>query len=337
MTNDPYHMLMISEHGSPEHLQAVSDINAIEKAQAKSQENVIKGTGVSGHAYASHTIRPADAVPSNVDTYRGPMSVGVASPDMREGIVSIAGMETSVEVGEAMRRSMSPDEWKALTGREYVSLTQVQHQPAQDTRERFKVDPKLAEDQAKLDQQKQLEEMLKANAEKSRQLADQELQSYEPSLLEKVLEQSYGPEITSNIQREVIENGDLSSENLTKLGVTEEMTSEAVSHYTAAAEAMLEPVGSCTAYLMNFLSDGEAMKARAAIVGRDMAEVQRLGMIARDRAAGMSFKEVSDFLSKDERMKLRLRQQGAHVTVDLPGVGQTSWANAVSNGLISFR
>jgi hypothetical protein len=338
MNYNPYTALATADHGSVEHLQAVADIQAMEKAYQKSQENVIKGSGVSGHAYASATIVSPDAVPSNIDTYLGPMSVGVASPDMREGIVRIGDMETSVTVAEAMRRGMSAEDWKSLTGREYVSLTQAQPQTTSEaTKDRFKNDPKLADTQQKLDEANDLEAMIKANEDQNRQETDLELQSYEASLLEKVLEQHYGTDITTKVQRKIIDSGDLSSENLAKLGVTEEMTSEVESHYRVAAEKMLEPVGSCTAYLENFLSEAEAKLARAAIVGRDMNEVQRLGMIARDRAASMDLKMITEFLSKEERLQLRVRQEGTLIMVDLPGVGQTSWASAVTNGLISFR
>ncbi len=332
--SNPYQVLANAVEGSVEHLQTVADIQAMERAEAKAQENVIKGDGRSGHAYASHTIVPDGVVPSNVDAYRGPMSVGVSSPDLREGIVRIGDMETSVEVGEAMRRSMSAAEWTSLTGLPYVSLTQAQFLHPD---EKAKAAAKLEPVQQKLDEVNELEAMIKENEDNNRQSTDDNLQSYEVSLAEKVIEQHYGPDVTANLQREVIESGDVESESLTKLGVDPAMMADAVSHYRNAAEKMLEPVGSCTAYMENFLSDGEAAKARAAIVGRDMGEVQRLGMIARDRAASMDLRQITDFLSKDERMKLRVRQQGTLIMVDLPHVGATSWANAVTNGLISFN
>lgn len=175
------------------------------------------------------------------------------------------------------------------------------------------------------------------NEDQHREDSDNQLQSYEASLLEKVLDQNYGPDVTAKVAREVVETGDLNSESLSKLGVTDDMLEETVAHYRTAAQAMLQPVGSCTSYLENMLTEGEAQKVRAAIVSRDMAEVQRLGVIARDRAASMDFKQINEFLSRDERLKLRVRQQGTLVMVDLPGVGTTSWANAVISGRISFR
>lgn len=334
MSNNPYHTLAIAPEGSPEHLQAVADIRALELAEAKAQENVIKGDGRSGHGYASHTIVPDDAVPGYEYRTPGGMVVGEASPDMRVGIVKVGDMETSTEVAEALRRTMSAAEWTSLTGLPYVSLTQAQ--PVY-TDEKAKAAAKLAPVAEKLDEVNELEAMIRENEDQHRQDNDNQLQSYEPSLLEKVLDQHYGPDLTSNLQRAVVESGDLESEELTKLGVTEEMVEEAVAHYRSAAEAMLEPVGSCTAYLENFLTDGEAMKARAAIVGKDMAELQRLGMVARDRAASLTYKDASEFLTKEERLSIKLRQQGNLLMVTLPGVGDTSWANAVTNGLISFR
>lgn len=332
--SNPYHALITAAEGSPEHLQAVADIQAMERAEAKAQENVIKGDGRSGHAYASHTIVPPDAVPGREFNNPGPMMQGVSSPDMREGIVKIGDMETSTAVAEAMRRSMSAAEWTSLTGLPYVSLTQVQPiYPDAKTKEAAKLAP-VAEQLQKVND---LEQMIKENEDQHRQDKDNDLQSYDVSLVEKVLEQHYGPDMTANLQRAVVESGEIDSENLTKLGVTENMMGEAVSHYVQAAEKMLEPVGSCTAYLQNFLTEGEAQKVRAAVVGRDMSEVQRLGMIARDRAASMDMKQITDFLSKEERLKLRVRQQGTLIMVDLPGVGPTSWGNAVTNGLISFR
>lgn len=332
--SNPYHTLAIAIEGSPEHLQAVADIQALERAEAKAQQNVIKGDGRSGHTYASHTIVPDDAVPGYEFRTPGGMSVGEASPDMREGIVKVGDMETSTEVAEALRRTMSAAEWTSLTGLPYVSLTQAQ--PVYPD-EKTKAAAKLAPVSEKLEEVNELEAMIRENEDQHRQDADNQLQSYEPSLLEKVLETHYGPDMTFNLQRAVVESGELDGENLTKLGVTEDMVEEAVAHYRSAAEAILEPVGSCTAYLENFLSDGEAQKARGAIVSKDMAELQRLGMMARDRAAAMSHGEVSEFLTKEERLTLKLRQQGNLLMVTLPGVGDTSWANAVTNGLISFR
>lgn len=337
--SNPYLILANAEEGSPEHLQAVSDIQAMERAEAKAQENVIKGDGRSGHAYASYQIVPEDAVDGYENRTIGSMSVGEGFTDKGD-VINIAGMECSRETAEGLRRTMSVDDWREATGLPYENLL-LNPKLTSDTESAKKVERFMKDEsnplQQKLDEMNDLEKMIKENEDQHRQDTDNDLQSYEVSLVEKVLEQHYGSDITSNLQRAVIESGEIDNENLTKLGVNEDMMKEAVSHYVQVTERMLEPVGSCTAYLENFLSDAEAAKVRAAIVGRDMSEVQRLGMIARDRAANMSLKDISNFLSKDEKMKLRVRQQGSLIMVDLPGVGATSWGNAVTNGLISFK
>ncbi|MFN4143527.1 hypothetical protein [Aestuariivirga sp.] len=334
MTNPHYIDLARAEEGSPEHLEAVRQIQAHERAAAKAQENVLKGDGRSGHAYMSYDIVPADAVPSNVDTYRGPMAQGEASPDLREGMVRIGDMETNREVAEAMRRTMHPTEWTALTGLPYTSLTQNQG-IVQDKATELKA--KLQPVQDQLEQVNAADELAKAEDDAERVKQEQELQSYEASLLEKTLEMHYGPDMTGKLQRSVVESGEVDFDSLSKLGVQPDMVEETVKHYTEAAERMLEPVGSCTAYAENFLSEAEGRTMRQAIVSRDLAKVQELGMRARDRAAAMDMKQITDFLTTEERMKLRVRQQGFLIMVDLPQVGTTSWANAVTQGLISFK
>lgn len=336
--SNPYHTLAIAVEGSPEHLQAVADIQEMERAEVKAQQNVLKGDGRSGHAYASHTIVPEDAVPGYEMRTPGAMTVGEGFIDHGD-TVQIGDMRTSREVAEGLRRTMGADEWKELTGLPYESLTlnpNIVQDQVSKPKERF---PHKQGDpiQQALDKTLELEKLAEEQAEGERQDTDNQLQSYEPSLLEKVLETHYGPDMTTNLQRAVVESGEIDGENLTKLGVTDEMVTEAVEHYRAAAQAMLEPVGSCTAYLENFLTEGEAQKARAAIVGKDMSELQRLGMVARDRAAGMTYAEASEFLTKEERLSIKLRQQGNLVIVTLPHVGDTSWGAAVTNGLISFR
>jgi hypothetical protein len=330
---DPYITLATAEEGSPEHLQAVADIQAMERANAKAQENVIKGTGRSGHAYASYTIVPADLKEPYERKSPDALKVGVASPDMRE-LVRIGDMETSREVAEAMRRDMNPMEWQHLTGLAYVSLTQ-NPQLVQDAK--TKAAAKLAPIQEELDQVNAVDELARAEDDAARIAKDQELQNVPPSVLEQVLETHYGPDLTQGLTRQTVESGEVDLESLSKLGVAPEMVEETIAHYTEAAEKMLEPVGSCTAYSLNFLSEAEQKTMRQAIVARDLAKVQSLGMRARDRAAQMSYDDVSQFLTKEERLKVRLRQVNRQAVVDLPGVGTTSWANAVTMGLVSFR
>lgn len=158
--SNPYYDILNAEVGSPEHMEALAQIQSRERAEAKTQDNMIKGTGVSGHPYASHTIVPDDAVPGFEMSTPGAMKHGQSSPDMREGIIRIGDMETSTEVGEAMRRGMTPAEWTALTGLPYVSLTQVQHVHPD---EGAKAAAKLAPVQEQLDEANELEAMIKAN------------------------------------------------------------------------------------------------------------------------------------------------------------------------------
>jgi hypothetical protein len=264
----------------------------------------------------------------------GMMQQGVASPDLRSDIIKIGDLETNRDVAEAMRRTMSAAEWTSLTGLPYQSLTQ-NPQLVQDkaTEQKAKLQP--VQDQ--LDEINAADELAREEDDAERIAKDQKLQSYDASVLEKAMEQHYGPDLTGKVQRAVVESGELDIDNLAKLGVTEDMLTQTVQHYTEAADKMLEPVGSCTSYAENFLSEPEAKLMRQAIVSRDLASVQRLGMAARDRAAAMNFRQVSEYLTRDERMKVRLREVNRQAVIDLPGVGTTSWANAVTMRLVSFK
>lgn len=329
-----YHLLQNVEEGSPEHEEAVKTIQAQERAAEIAFRNTLQGTGVSGHGYASYTIIPEDAVPSNEKTYLGPMGVGVASPDLREGLVRIGQMETSIEVAEAMRRGMSPQEWTILTGLPYSSLTQAQYVSPD---EKAKAQAKLATVQDELDKASVVDELAKAEEDAKRIEQEEALQNVPPSILEQALENQYGPDMAQGLTRSVVESGEVDLDTLGKLGVAPEMIEETIQHYTEATERMLNPVGSCVAYTLNFLSEPEAKTLREAVVARDLSKVQSLGTRARDRAAQMSFDEVSEFLSKEERLKIKLRNVNRQPVISLPNGVTTSWASAVTQGLISFK
>ena len=332
-----YQALARAEHGSPEAMAAIADIQAAERAYAKSQENVIKGTGISGHESGRYAIMPKDASPGREASTPGAVSGGnsQSSPDMRTDIVKIGGYETSVAVAEAMRRGMTADEWTAATGLPYQSLTMTNGTATAQPRPRQHTDNKLAALDEALDKELALEKMTAAEEDAKTEADETAALNYDTSLLEQVVKQGYGPEIAESLTREVVDSGDLEAESLVKHGVTPDMMEDAVAHYTQAAENMLAKVNSSVAYMSEFLSDAEAKQARQAIVGRDMATVQRLGEAARDRAAGMSFKEVSEFLTKDEKALVRLRSVNGTPVVDVNGV-TTSWGSAVINRLVAF-
>ena len=335
-----YAALDRATHGSPEAMAAIADIQSYERAYAKSQENVIKGTGRSGHENGSYGIVPKGAVPGYEMRTPGGFSndIGQASPDLRTDIVKIGGFETNIAIGESMRRSMSPAEWSSLTGLPYVSLTQTDRAAilADEYKPRFAVDPKLQSVQDALDKTLSLDEMLAAEADAKRQAAEVDAISFDTSLLEQVMTDTLGHDITVSATKQLVDSGEIDMEALGKLGIDDSMISDAVQHYTAAAETMLAPVNSSVTYLQNFLSDAEAVKVRQAIVSRDMSTTQHYGEIAKNRAASMNHKEVSDFLSKGERAQLRLRSQGGQAVIDLPNGVTTSWSAAIINGLISF-
>jgi hypothetical protein len=120
------------------------------------------------------------------------------------------------------------------------------------------------------------------------------------------------------------------------MGIQPEMVEDAVAHHTEAAGRMLAPVNSNVTYVENGLSEREQEAFRAAVVSRDLASVQRLGDIAKGRIANLAYDQVRDFLSHDERKMVRLRKDGMHTVVTVNGT-DTSWANAVTMGLISFK
>lgn len=332
--SNPYIDLANAEEGSVEHLDAVAAIKAREVSAAKAQENVIKGSGRSGHAYAASGITPDKVYTAYDQRSPGMMQQGVSSPDLRDGIIRIGDMETSRDVAEAMRRGMSAEEWTSLTGLPYASLTQ-NPQLVQDKASEQKA--KLQPVQDQLDEMNALDEMAKAEDDAERIAREAELQNVPPSPLETVIDQHLGTDFREKLTRHVIETGDLMPEHLEGMGISSDMLTDTVTHYEAAAEKMLEPVGSCTEYMHGFLTEDEAQLVRAAIVARDLAEVQRLGVVARDRAAAMTYQEAREYLTEDERKQLRLRVVNRVPVIDLPKAGTVSWASAVTNGLISFR
>lgn len=334
MTDNLYTDLMNAEQGSPEHLDIVAQIKAREVAAFKAEQDTIKGTGRSGHGYASYTVDPGNATPSNVDTYRGPMGVGVGSPNIDPNTINIGGLVTSREVAESLRRTYSAEEWRTLTGLPYESLTANPGltQEPQDYAKKV-----MQPTQAELEQQLALEQEAEVKAEQERIAAENAALDYGPSLLEQVISDNYKPEMTDAIVKDVVSSGEINVEALGQLGVTQEMISDAEAHYRSAADAILAPINSCTAYLENMLTEPEAAAARAAIVRKDAATLKQLGDLARNRVASMGIDQVKDFLTADERRKVRLEVVNRQVTVTLPGVGKTSWAAAVNNGWISFQ
>ena len=334
-----YQALARAEHNSPEHHAAVEAIQSYERATAKAQENTLKGSGISGHASGRYAIVPKGAVEGYELKSPHMLSGGnsQSSPDLRTDIVKIGDFTTSIAVGEAMRRDMSPAEWFQLTGRDYTSLTMTDRGATPATpAQRRPVDPRLQALDDALNAQTQLDKMLSDEAAGSDEAKAVDAMSFDPSLAEQVMSQHLGPDVTEGITKQVVDTGEFNAETMAQYGITGEMYQDAVEHYTAAAENMLATVNSSVNYVTDFLSEPEQVKARQAVVSRDMATVTRLGEIARDRAAAMSFKEVSEYLTKDEKAMIRLRSVNGTPVVDVNGA-TTSWGSALMSGLISFN
>jgi len=120
--------------------------------------------------------------------------IGQASPDLRTDIIKIGGFETSLVVGEAMRRGMSPAEWTSLTNLPYVSLTQTDRAAilAEEHKPRFSVDPKLQGVQDALDKTLSLEQMTAAEADAKRVAAEVDAFSFDTSLIEQAMVTTLG-------------------------------------------------------------------------------------------------------------------------------------------------
>lgn len=334
-----YADLARAELNSPEHLDAVERIQAHERAYAKSQENVLKSNGISGHASARYDIIPTDAVIGSELKSTHMLSGGnsQSSPDMRTDVVKIGGFETSVAVAESMRRGMSAGEWQQLTGLPYEPINMLSGATAPTAPGQYRgADPKLQAIDNALNAQNSLEALTEVTDLQKAQADEAALINYDPSILEQVVKQGYGPEIADSLTSEIVATGDMEAESLSKYGITQDMLQDTIAHYQDAAEGMLVGVNSSVAFLSDFLSVAEAKSARQAIVARDMAKVMHLGERARDRAAGMSYSEISNWLSRDEKASVRLRNQNGTPIVDVNGM-TTSWANAITNGLVSFN
>lgn len=320
---------------------AMANIQRQERAANAARESAIQGDGRSGHAYASHTITPPDAVPSNVGTYRGPMSKGVGSPDLRTGIVKIGDMETSIEVGEAMRRGMSAEEWTSLTGLPYVSLTQAQYmtvgEPNPTDLLTAGANAAKAREEAQLAEMNEIDRLARENELAHKEAAEAEAAAWEPSLLEQVMTNHLGPDVTNGLVKVVAESGEITPEMAEKLGLDEEMLAETYQHYEEAADKLLAPVNSCSSYVLNFATETEAKAFRMAMVGRDTDTVRRIGEVTKQRAAAMSYSQLKEYLTPEEITKVNLRFNNRQPTVTLPGVGEVAWHSAVMNGWVSFK
>jgi len=332
MSNNIYNDLMNAEHGSQDHLDIVAEIKAREIAAMKADENKIHGTGRSGHASAQYTIDPGNAVPSNVDTYLGAMSVGVSSGNIDPDTINVGGMVTSRAVAESMRRTYSAADWKELTGLEYVNL--LTDPVTQEPNQYFK--KVSTPTQEALDAANAAERAEKDKLDAEREAREQEAGNYGKSVLEEAVANAYSPDMAEAAVKDVVATGELNAEAFAAIGADQGMLDEAVEHYRAAADGVLEQIGSCSTYLEDALSDDEQRAARAAIVSKDTNTLLQLGAVARDRFASMSFDQVRDYLTKSEAKQLKLSYENRQVVVTLPGVGKTSWASAVSNGWLTF-
>jgi hypothetical protein len=342
MSNDniDYSPLANLEPGSAQFEIAMERIQKQERAAHAAREAAIQGDGRSGHAPASYTIVPPDAVPSNVGSYRGPMSQGVASPDLRTGLVKIGDMETNIEVGEAMRRSMSPQEWTSLTGLPYTSLTQAQYMAVGESNPTDLLtagaNAAKARDEAHLAEANEVDRLARENEEANKEAAEAEAAAWEPSLLETVMNQTMGPEVTNGLVKAVAELGEVTPDMAEQFGLNEEMLADVHAHYVKTADNLLSPIGSCSTYVENFATESEAKAFRTALVGRDIETVRRIGEAMKLRASAMSYNEVKQFLTNDEMVKLDLKLINRNPVVTLPKIGQVDWRSAVSNGWISF-
>jgi hypothetical protein len=338
MSNVDYSPIANLEPGSAQFEIAMTKIHKQERAVTTARENSIQGSGRSGHAYASHTITPPDAVPSNVTAYRGH---GVDSPDMRTDIVRIGDMETSIEVGEAMRRGMSPQEWLSLTGLPYVSLTQAHYvsvgEPNPADLLTAGANAAKARVEAQLEEGNEIERMARENELAHKEAAEAEAAAFEPSLLEKVMTNQMGPDVTNGLVRAVAENGEVSPDMAEKLGLSEEMIEETFQHYVEVADKLLAPINSCSSYVENFATEPEARAFRTAIVGRDTDTVRRIGEVVMQRAAAMSYNDLKEYLTPQEVAKVNLKFNNRQPTVTLPKIGEASWRSAIINGWVSFK
>jgi hypothetical protein len=259
---------------------------------------------------------------------------------MRTGIVKIGDMETNIEVGEAMRRSMSPQEWTGLTGLPYVSLTQAQYmavgEPNPTDLLTAGANAAKARNEAQLAEVSEVDRMAKENELAHKEAAEAEAAAWEPSLLEQVMTQNMGPEVTSNLVRSVAESGEITPAMAEELGLNEEMLAETYQHYEEAANALLAPVNSCTDYVLDFATEAEAKAFRMALVGRDVDTVRRVGEVTMTRAAAMSYNQLKEYLTPQEIAAVNLKFNNRQPTVTLPRVGEVSWHSAVMNGWVSF-
>jgi hypothetical protein len=339
--NIDYSPIANLETGSAQFEIAMATIQMQERAFHAAREGVIQGDGRSGHAYTSHTIVPPDAVPSNVETYRGPMSQGVGSPDLRTGIMKIGDMETSIEVGEAMRRGMTAAEWTKLTGLPYVSLTQAQHvtlgEPSPVDLLTAGANAAKVRDEAQLAEMNEIDRLARENEFAHKEAAEAEAAAFEPSLLEQVINNQRGPDVTNGLVKAVAESGEVTPEMAEKLGLTEEMLSDTYDHYVETADKLLAPVNSCSSYVIDFATESEAKAFRMALVGRDVDTVRRIGEVTMQRAAAMSYADLKSYLTPQEIAEVNLKFNNRQPTVTLPKVGEVSWHSAVMNGWVSFR
>lgn len=257
-----------------------------------------------------------------------------------ENAPRLGDMETSIEVGEAMRRGMSAQEWTSLTGLPYVSLTQAQYmtvgEPNPTDLLTAGANAANVRDEAQLAEMNEIDRLARENELAHKEAAEAEAAAWEPSLLEQVMTNHLGPDVTNGLVKAVAESGEITPEMAEKLGLDEEMLADTYQHYEEAADKLLAPVNSCSSYVLNFATETEAKAFRMAMVGRDTDTVRRIGEMTKQRAAAMSYSQLKEYLSPEEIAKVNLRFNNRQPTVTLPGVGEVAWHSAVVNGWVSF-
>jgi len=116
---------------------------------------------------------------------------------------------------------MSAGEWTALTGLPYENITMMDRgapvAPVPGVRQH--TDPKLQALDDALNKQNALDNMLTEEADAKSDAKVIDAMTFDESLVESVMKQHLGPEITEGAVNAVVESGEFDMEALAKLGV----------------------------------------------------------------------------------------------------------------------
>lgn len=328
-----------AEEGTIAHQQQLAELSVWDKRRCQARELAERETwrhklASEGDHYASHQthIKSDNPFHSHADKQElvGAMGKGYGFT-AHDGLVQIGSFRTKPEVAEGMRLSMSPAEWKANTGLEYVSVLNA---PAPQQAQATELQKMQEEHQARVDAEREERQLDEEEAGNDELLDEAAIQATAKSGAENWVAKTHGDEIAGHMVQDVVDHGEPREVVAQSLGLAPAVVENAIEHHTARANAMLDGQGSSVALMQLALNDAELKTARRYYAAGAMSEFRQIGQTARNRVASMSPREVVEVLSPRQVDGCKLRDRNGVATVMIPTIGEVTWQQAITNGWV---